>query len=158
MRKHKNSIKDNTREYNSWRSMIMRCNRKTNHNYIYYGNRGISVCDRWINSFDNFIEDMGKRPKGMTLDRINNDGNYEPSNCRWETIEKQNNNKKGCYNDEFSGRKDLDKNQKRMMRKRRDGLCVYCKEPRFKGGLCESHYTESRQYQKQYYHTVLKLL
>lgn len=82
-----------SKEHNSWKSMKDRC-LNTNHIfYKNYGGRGIKVCDRWINSFENFYQDMGKRPLGKTLDRINVNGNYEPSNCRWATIEEQNKNK-----------------------------------------------------------------
>lgn len=77
-------------EFKSWSSMKDRCLRKTNHNYHNYGARGITVCDRWINSFENFYKDMGERPAGKTLDRFpNNSGNYEPGNCRWATPSEQ---------------------------------------------------------------------
>ena len=74
--------------YNSWHTMKKRCKLKTDISYENYGGRGIKVCDRW-ESFVNFLADMGERPKGTTLDRINNDGNYERSNCRWSTLSKQ---------------------------------------------------------------------
>ena len=82
--------KDNTEEgrktYGSYSSMKSRCLNPNNDNYPNYGGRGIKICDRWLeehNGYKNFLEDMGYRPKGMTLDRIEVDGNYEPGNCRW---------------------------------------------------------------------------
>lgn len=68
-----------------------RCNYPTNGNYEWYGGRGISVCDRWA-EFSEFLADMGERPEGKTLDRIDPDGNYEPNNCRWATPKEQRNN------------------------------------------------------------------
>lgn len=72
-----------SREYSSWRGMKERCNNPKNIGFSNYGGRGIKVCKRWLNSFVNFVLDMGKCPPGFSLDRINNDGNYCPSNCRW---------------------------------------------------------------------------
>jgi hypothetical protein len=80
--------------YATWVEMKQRCSNPNNKNYKDYGGRGIKVCDRWINSFPNFLEDMGERPNKHSIDRINNDGNYEPSNCRWATDEQQKNNRR----------------------------------------------------------------
>jgi len=78
------------RTRNSWRKMIERCTSKNAAQYADYGGRGITVCDRWRESFSDFVEDMKPRPEGTTLDRYpNNDGNYEPGNCRWATKKQQ---------------------------------------------------------------------
>jgi hypothetical protein len=81
-------------EYKSWAAMIRRCYSPESNRYRNYGARGVVVCDRWRNSFSAFIADMGVRPSTRhSIDRINVNGNYEPSNCRWSTAKEQNRNR-----------------------------------------------------------------
>lgn len=100
--KSSSRLKD-TPEYRTYRHMLGRCRTKTNKAYKHYGGRGIKVCDRWLEpngrGFDNFLFDMGKRPTNKTsLDRINNNGNYEPSNCRWaDSVEQLNNTRRSRF-------------------------------------------------------------
>lgn len=76
--------------YNVWRSMKARCHRETDPDYCYYGARGITVCDRWRESYSAFKDDVGATWKpGLTIDRIDNDGNYEPGNVKWSTMTEQ---------------------------------------------------------------------
>ena len=89
--KHNDSIRyDKKSEYNSWAGMKQRCYYEKHINFKHYGGRGIKVCDRWINSYENFILDMGRKPgPEYSIDRINVNGNYEPSNCKWSTSSEQ---------------------------------------------------------------------
>lgn len=88
--------RSSTPEYKIWKGMINRCNCPSNSGYYKYGGRGIRVCDRWqgADGFNNFSKDMGARKQDESIDRINVNGNYEPSNCRWADKNTQANNKR----------------------------------------------------------------
>lgn len=93
-----------TPEYRTWAMMCKRCNDSDNPLHKNYGGRGISVCDRWNESFENFLADMGPRPSyEMSIDRINVNGNYEPGNCRWATDKEQANNTRRNRRITFNG-------------------------------------------------------
>ena len=86
--------KRHSAEYVAWANMKTRCLNTRSASYRDYGGRGIVICERWINSFENFLADMGERPVGRTLERKNVNGNYEPGNCVWATMEQQARNRR----------------------------------------------------------------
>ncbi len=98
--------KSKSPEFTSWSSMIGRCYNKNGRKYPRYGGRGIVVCDRWKDSFENFLADMGEKPKDdkiYSVERINNNGNYEPSNCKWIPMADQAKNKSDTLFYEING-------------------------------------------------------
>lgn len=93
-----------TKTYNTWKNMKTRCNNTNDPRYSSYGGRGITVCDRW-NTFKNFYEDMGDKPDKMSLDRIDNDGNYKLKNCRWASSKDQAANRRDTLYITYDGKK-----------------------------------------------------
>jgi len=85
-----------TPTYETWRAMKKRCYNKKHTAYHNYGGRGILICDRWLNSFTAFVDDMGIRPEGMSIDRIDRDKGYEANNCTWSNNHTQNRNRNFC--------------------------------------------------------------
>ena len=83
----------NSPTYRIWGGAVQRCTNPRNSAFKYYGGRGIRICERWM-KFENFVADMGERPVGMTLDRIDSDGHYEPGNCRWVSRKGQQRNRR----------------------------------------------------------------
>lgn len=85
-----------TKTYKTWKEMRYRCNNPNSNKWDVYGGRGITICNRW-SDYTNFLEDMGERPEGKTIDRIDVHGNYEPINCRWATPKEQAETNRGCF-------------------------------------------------------------
>lgn len=105
VRKHGESVPaGNTPEYRTWCSVLRRCYNPKVLGYKNYGGRGITVCDRWKSSYENFLGDMGRRPSAKhSLERENNDGHYDPGNCVWATRIEQNNNRRSSHRITYKG-------------------------------------------------------
>ena len=97
--------KSNTRTYRIYHAILQRCYNENNTNYHNYGGRGIVVCERWLESFENFLADMGECPKGFSIERKDVNGNYEPGNCIWATLKEQASNKRNTRYLEVGGRR-----------------------------------------------------
>lgn len=102
--KHGDTIGGHSKEFLAWISMKDRCLNEENKRFSDWGGRGIKVCERWVNSYENFLLDMGRKPSiNHTLDRIDNEGDYTPSNCRWATKKEQSINRRSTVWIEYNG-------------------------------------------------------
>lgn len=144
--------RSSTPEYRAWVGMLRRCTDSRDVGYKNYGGRGITVCERWEN-FDNFLNDMGRKPSARhTLDRKNNDGNYEPSNCRWATRKQQAGNKRNGFNKR--GDPWRDKNTSNVPWRKRFRQVALYPEPRLLSRLQE----EASRRRRKLGPTVLEIL
>lgn len=106
--------------YRSWAGIKQRCFNPDVKAYADYGGRGITMCDEWRNSFRTFLDDMGECPDGMSIDRIDNDGNYEPTNCRWATKSEQNSNQRRNKGKHMKIKETIRKEKAKLIRERKE--------------------------------------
>jgi hypothetical protein len=122
--------------------MHQRCKNPSNESYSEYGSRGISVCERW-ESFENFLADMGEKPDGLSLDRIENSEGYSPNNCRWATPKQQANNRRTTRMIEFRGESHCFSDLARM-----HGLSPDCLSYRLKKGMALEDALNKQKYRR----------
>ncbi len=131
-----------TRTYRIWCGMKGRCLNHNHHAYHSYGGRGISVCERWL-SYENFAADMGECPEKMTIDRIDNDGNYEPGNCRWTGLAEQQRNRSNNHRYDFDGKSMILSEWAEHL-----GLSVHTLKARVKYGWPIEHIFDRKKHQR----------
>ena len=135
--------------YSTWSAMKYRCYNKNNGSYPNYGGRGITVCDRWLKSYDAFAEDMGERPLGGTLDRIDNDKGYSPDNCKWSTRDEQIANRRVLQKNNSTGHVNIHYNPPR-----RKWYIIIRREDGSKYSICK--FTTKEQ-ALQSYHSIVAI-
>jgi hypothetical protein len=117
-----------SREYSTYVGIKDRCYNKNNNKYRIYGARGIKVCDHWLKSFENFYEDMGPRPKEMSIERIDNNGYYSPGNCKWATNYEQNRNTRRNHWFSYGGKKMILEDWVRLFQVNISSVCYHLKK------------------------------
>jgi len=134
--KHGEGHSNKSVEYRTWSGMKERCYSERNHNFPRYGGRGIGVCERWRYDYLAFLTDMGRRPENQTLDRIDNDGDYSPSNCRWASRRAQQANRRNTVFVEFAGERILATRLAEEVGVERNAIYLYLKVKAY----LENHY------------------
>lgn len=147
-----------TRTYKTWRAMLDRCNRSGINGYKNYGGRGITVCEQWKSSFENFLKDMGERPDGHVIDRIDVNGNYESGNCRWVTRKQSSRNRRDVVLPFIEGESEKERQYKihrfwlsRNRDHRRNYMLAYCsKHKKHRQENFRKWSIKNREYRRQY--------
>lgn len=137
--------------YNTWKGLFGRCYNESHEAYRNYGGRGIVVCDRWFD-YDNFILDMGSRPDGTSLDRIDNDGDYCPSNCRWATQKEQcNNTRRSAFIEHEGTRMTISEWCDFLKLSEKDRTCAYKRYSKYEATSFDDIFYKGRLFSKRRY-------